>query len=126
MSGKSEFLDNLVHESANRLHHLSMRYSGALLELLHGKPVGMIPSGHAGLREARDLIDLILFTRAEISGLTKLLLDAKVFDADKVRETFASEYEWFAQQKAKFLNVEVSDAGLVFKASDPRKDSPAP
>jgi hypothetical protein len=105
MSGHSQN-DEAMRAAANRLHHLSMRYAGALVELLGDKPVGMIPRGQPGLREARDFIDLILFTRAEINALTKLL---------EITKAFAAEYEWFAQQKAKFLGVGLNDAGLVFR-----------
>ena len=49
-------------DAAERLHHLSMRYAGAMQELISGKPVGLMPSNSPGLKEARDFIDLILFT----------------------------------------------------------------
>ncbi len=104
-----------MQAAANYLHHLSMRYAGACLELVQGKPVGMIPKGYPGLREFRDLADLILFTRAEINALTKLLLDAEVVTADQVTTAFAEEYRWFANVKAKQLGVGISDLGLVYK-----------
>lgn len=107
--------NELIHRAATRLHHLSMRYGGAIVELAQGRPAGLLPQGMAGLREARDLIDLILLTRAEINGLTKLLLEAGVLKPDAVVRQYAEEYEWFCQEKAKFLGVEVSDAGLVFR-----------
>ena len=47
---------NTVQQAANRLHHLSMRYSGALTELVKGQPILALPSNHSGLRELRDLI----------------------------------------------------------------------
>lgn len=112
---KSKFLDDLVRQSADKLHHLSMRYSGALMELGQGKAVGLIAQGTHGLREARDLIDLILLTRAETNGLTKLLIDAKVLKLDDVRRQFAEEYEWLANHKAAFLGVEVNEHGIVFR-----------
>ena len=104
--------------AAERLHHLSMRYSGSLIELLARQPVGIIPYGHPGLREARDLIDLILLTRAEINGLTKALVDAGVIKPESLREIFAEEYEWLAQQKAAFLNVGLSDDGIVIQGAE--------
>ena len=33
-------------QAADRLHHLSMRYAGALVELAQGKPVGLLPKGY--------------------------------------------------------------------------------
>lgn len=115
MSQVSPTTAELVGKMANRLHHLSLRYVGALFESAQGKPVGLIPQGHPGLREMRDLIDLILFTRAEINCLTKLLCDAGLIDAEKFAVQMADEYHWLATEKANFLSVSVEDYGLVFK-----------
>jgi hypothetical protein len=103
--------------AANRLHHLSMRYSGALMELVSGQPVGLVPRDHPGLREARDLIDLALLCRAEINGLVKMLAAAKLIDAAAVEQVMADEYEWLAREKAKFLNVGISDEGIVIQGA---------
>jgi hypothetical protein len=110
-----------ARHAANRLRHLSMRYSGALVELVRGEQAGFLPTGHPGLREARDFIDLILFTRAEVNALARLLIDAGLLTAEQVQAQFAEEYEWFAQQKAKALGVEVHDHGLTFKADTARE-----
>ena len=120
---KEDFVEK-CRQAANRLHHLSMRYSGALMELVRGEPVGFIPLGHPGLSEARDLIDLILFTRAEINGLSKCLIAAGVLKAEDVQKQFAEEYKWFAEQKAKMLKVKISDTGLVYELGDPRYRNP--
>jgi hypothetical protein len=104
-----------MSEAANRLHHLSMRYSGALIELLAGAPVGIVPSGRPGLRESRDLIDLILLTRAEINGLTRILVDAGVVSESRAREVMETEYDWLAKVKAEFLGVQVTDFGLSIR-----------
>lgn len=104
-----------ARHASNRLHHLSMLYSGALIELLQGEQVGLLPTSHPGLREARDFIDLILFTRAEINALSRLLIEAGTFTTEEVQLSFAEEYEWFAQQKAKLFGVELHDYGVSFK-----------
>lgn len=104
-----------VRRAATRLHHLSMRYSGALVELVHREPVGFLLKDHPGLSEARDLIDLVLLCRAEINGLTRCLCDAGVLDAERYSRQMAEEYEWLTREKAKFLGVEVTDAGIVIK-----------
>jgi hypothetical protein len=100
--------------ASERLHHLSMRYVGALAEVVSGKAHGFLPTGWPGLKECRDFIDLILFTRAEINGLTNLLAKAGVVTVEQITKEFAEQYEWFAQEKAKFLGVGISDVGLVF------------
>jgi hypothetical protein len=105
-----------MFRASNRLHHLSMRYSGALQELISKEKVGLIPHGAPGLREARDLIDLILFTRAEINGLSNLLVQKlKLLTPDELTKEMTEQYEFMTDAKARFLDVEVSDAGLVFK-----------
>lgn len=104
-----------ARKAGERLHHLSMIYAGAVCELAQGKPLGLIPRGFPGLSKMRDLADLILLTRAEINGLSRLLIEAGILDADTVVKTFAEEYEWLTQQKARQFGVEVDDAGLIFK-----------
>ena len=110
-----EALDRMGR-AANRLHHLSMRYGGALAELAGGKALGMLPRDWPGLHEARDLIDLVLLCRAEINALTKCLCDAGALDPERYTRQAAEEYEWLCQQKARWLGVEVDDAGLVYRA----------
>jgi len=116
-------------EAANRLHHLSMRYVGAMIEAATGESVVLIPSGHPGLRECRDLIDLILLCRAEINALSKLLLDKGVCSADEMFPTMTAEYDWLREQKEQFLGVGTTDAGLVLRPGDApadvREDPPA-
>lgn len=101
-------------EAVNRLHHLSMRYAGAMMELVKGEPVGFIHQSHPGMREARDFIDLILFTRAEINGLTRVLVEAELVSPEELEKIFAEEYEHFANEKANYLGVEITEMGLVF------------
>jgi hypothetical protein len=103
------------NQAANRLHHLSMRYVGAVFEVASGTPVSLLPSNHPGIREMRDLIDCVLLSRAEINGFTRILVEAKLLTIERAEQIFAEEYQWLEEQKAKFLGVEVSDAGLVIK-----------
>lgn len=103
-----------ARHAAHRLHHLSMLYSGSLVELLKGEDVGILPANHPGLKQVRDFIDLILFTRAEINALAGLLIESGMLDTEQVQNRFAEEYEWFAQQKAKLYGCEVEDYGLRF------------
>lgn len=106
-----------VSRAANRLHHLSMRYVGGLMEVAKGSPVGFIPAGYPGMKEMRDLIDLILYCRAEQNALTKCLCDAGLLQPGDIAEQVAKEYEWLAQAKAKFLGVEVDDHGITIKGA---------
>jgi len=124
---------NAFSKAANRLHHLSMRYAGAFVELLKGEPTWGLPHGHPGLKETRDFIDLILFTRAEINAIGKILEETGVITTvnlpagthisirpismARVAEIIQSEYEWLTKVKAQFLNVGVSDEGIVIQGS---------
>jgi hypothetical protein len=114
--------NELAKRAAQRLHHVSMRFVGAMRELCTGTKVGFIPSGAPGLDEMRSLIDLCHLTRAEVNGLTKLLIEGKYLKAETVTRTFAEEYEWLAQQKAQETGCEVTDYGLSFKAPSPERN----
>src|SRR5262249_16774987 len=113
-----EDVRHAVADAANRLHHLSMRYAGALVEAAAGYPVGMLARSRPGLREVRDPIALVLLTRAGTTRLTRLCLDAGLFTAEAFARQQAEQYDWFARAKAEFLGVETTDAGLVFKNPD--------
>lgn len=110
---RTQEINAAMLKAANRLHHLSMRYSGAFVELVSGTPVGFLAREHPGLSECRDFIDLILFTRAEISALTKLCIDAGIFTSEQFAQQVTDDYEWLAQEKAKFLGVGVTDLGIT-------------
>lgn len=110
-----------MRKAADKLHHLSMRYVGAFAEIALGRKVGLLPKGTPGLSEMRDLIDLILLTRAEINAFTALLVRKGVFTVDEFTRQCKHEYEWLTEQKAHYLGVEVTDAGLVFRPNDPSK-----
>lgn len=111
-----------MNAALNRLHHLSMRYAGAFAELVQGKPVGMLPNNYPGLKEFRDLADLILFTRAEISGLTMLLVAKGVFTKEEFVSQMAEEYDFLAKAKAQQFGIGVNDAGLVYTPNDPKRN----
>lgn len=120
--GVSKEAAEQLDRACRRLHHLSMRYGGAIVELAKGQKVGLIEKDYPGLKEMRDLVDLVLICRAEINALTKSLLDAGVIDADKFTRQQAEDIEWITRHKASFLGCEVTDYGLVFKAPDPKKN----
>lgn len=108
---------------AYRLHHLSMRYGGAVAELGRGDRLTLLARGMPGLKEVRDLVDSVLLTRAEINALTALLLRAQVFTPTAFVLQAAEEYEHLTQAKAGFLGVEVNDAGLVIRRGDETVES---
>jgi len=103
--------------AANRLHHLSMRYAAAVLELALGRPVGMVPQGYPGLKEFRDLADLILFVRAEMNANTRLMVEAGIITAEQAAIAYTEEYDHLTKAKAEQLGVGVNDAGLIYDLS---------
>lgn len=110
----SALSEQLLRDAAGRLHHIGMRYVGAIAEVARGRTFGFLPAGDPGVHECRDLIDLMLLTRAEINGLSKLLVDAKVITPSQLEHEFTEQYNWFAEVKAKQFGVEVFDGGLRF------------
>lgn len=102
-----------MKRATTRLHHLSMRIGGAFVELAKEKKVGLLPSNHPGLHEARSLIDCALLCRAEINALTALLVKAKVFTEEDFAKQCVEEYEYLTRVKAQELAVEVTDVGIV-------------
>lgn len=103
-----------LYKAANRLHHLSMSYSGAIAELATGQQIFGIPQGHPGLHQTRDLIDLVLLCRAELNAMSKLLVEAKVYSEEQWHDAVVDEYEWLTDTKAKQFGFEVTDTGLRF------------
>lgn len=99
---------------ANKLHHLGMIYVGAVAEVAQGKVVGVLPADNPGVHNIRDLIDLVLFARAEINGLTNLLVRRNIVNEEQLNREFAEQYRYLAQTKAKQFGVGVNDLGLVF------------
>lgn len=110
-----------ANPAASRLNHLGLVYAGALAELGHGHRIAFLPNNHPGLPIVRDLIQLALLQRAEINGLTKLLLDNGLATADELRQTFEDEYTWLAEGKAKELGrklgveIMITDEGLQLR-----------
>lgn len=103
-----------VAAAANRLHHLSMRYVGAFAEIAQGKEVAFLPTGTHGVRELRDLIDLLLFCRAEVNGMSNLLVRKGLITEEEFAEVMEEQYDYFTKVKARFLNVGVTDNGIVY------------
>jgi hypothetical protein len=103
-----------MKKAGERLHHVSMRYVGALCELVHGKELGGLPSSYPGLRTCRDFIDLILLCRAEINALTACLTKAGVLDHAKFIAQCAEEYDWLTARKAEQFGFKVTDVGLEY------------
>lgn len=101
--------------AANRLHHLSMIYGGAIVEVAQGRDVGLLPIDHPGLKTVRDLADLILLTRAEISALTRLMVDRGVFTSAEYTRQATDDYQYIAKCKSEQFGVELSDVGIVIK-----------
>lgn len=79
----TEQLQAEMRKQANRLHHLSMMYVGAVAELAEGKPLGLIPKDRPGLKTTRDVLDLMLFVRAEMNGLTRILMEAGIVTGNR-------------------------------------------
>lgn len=103
-----------VRKAANKLHHLSMLYAGALAELGQAKKLGLLPSDAPGIKGARDIVDIVLLVRAELNAVTNLLLKRGVIKLPDLEAAFAHEYEWFAQQKANLFGCKVTEGGLFF------------
>lgn len=116
---------NPTNPGASHLNHIGQIYAGALAELGQGRRLPMIPQDHPGLPIVRDLLQLVLFQRAEINGLTKLLLEKGVATSDEVNQVFQDEYEWLAGAKADQLgkqlglHIAVTDYGLSIRARGP-------
>jgi hypothetical protein len=100
---------------AQRIHHLGMRYVGAVAEVARGKPILFLGVGEPGVHEIRDLISLILLQRGEINALTKLLVEKKVFTEEEFTKEVADQYEWWVNEKAKQFGIEVTDFGITIK-----------
>jgi hypothetical protein len=101
-------------KAANKLHHCSVRYVGAFAEVAQGKGLIALPKDWPGLSVCRDFIDMILFTRAEISALTHCLVESGHLDHAKYVLQCKKEYDFLCEAKAKQLGFKVDDDGLVY------------
>lgn len=104
----------LLQDAAQRLHHIGIRYVGALAEVGRGREVGLLPAKDPGVHEMRDLIDLLLLCRAELNGLTKLLTEAGALTSDQIAKEFTEQYTWLADTKARQFGVTIIPGGLQF------------
>lgn len=98
--------------AANRLHHLSIIYSGAIAEVARGHPISVIPSGAPGLEGTRDLIDCALLVRAEVNGITRILLEKAIVTHEDLLAVLIVEYDHLAAAKAAHYGFSVTDEGL--------------
>lgn len=101
-------------QSAQNLHHISIIYAGAVMELATGKEQGLIASDAPGVKKVRDLVDIVLLTRAENNALVSMLVKKGVFTSREFTDEVGEQYKWFTDVKAKQFNVQVRDYGLVF------------
>lgn len=109
-------------EAANQLHHLSMRYVGSFVEAAKGERVSLLEKDYPGLKDLRDLIDLVLAQRAEISALSKLLIDKKIFTVDEYTIQATSEMIWLTREKANQFGCTVTEAGLIYRNESERNN----
>jgi hypothetical protein len=105
--------------AANRLHHLSMVYAGAMVELATGKPQQMIPSTYPGLRRTRDYLDLILLCRAEINAFTALAIKKGLFTEDELTIQCIDEYNYITECKEQLFDIKVTDYGIQLTPKNP-------
>jgi hypothetical protein len=103
--------DPPVRYHAAKLNHLGMLYAGSIAEVAQGRPIFGLPHDHPGLPMVRDLLQLVLFTRAELNAVTKLLRVQGVTDQE-IESAIAEEYEWLTAEKARQFGVRVTDLGI--------------
>lgn len=123
MRGSATEADSMLdpkHPGASRLNHLGMIYAGAMAEVAQGHPVTFLPLDAPGLKQVRDLIQLVLFTRAEVNGLTNLLIEKELVTLSEVEQQMEDEYEWLAAGKVRQfsdllgVDIHITDQGLSF------------
>lgn len=107
-----------AHPGASRLNHLGTFYAGAIAELGRGHPITLLQDGVPGLDLVRDLVQLVLFQRAELNALTKALSEAGHLDPKAFGQQCEDDYEWLANAKADHigqvlgLDIKITDRGV--------------
>lgn len=92
--------------SANRLAKWRSWFAGWQL--------GTQSEDHGPAKAVRDHREVTMMLRAEVSGLTKILLDKGVVSEVELAETFADEYEMLsADYSRRFDGVEATGQGLT-------------
>lgn len=108
-----------MKRAANKLHHVSMAYVGAMKELATGQPIFGLPADHPGLHMMRDMIDLILLTRAEINAITNILVGNRLMTLGQFTMQVTEEYDYIIKIKGEQFKCEVTDIGLIYKIENP-------
>lgn len=84
-----------------------------------GWQLGTRPKGEPECDAVRDHREATILLRAEVSGLTKLLLDKKVFTLDELQDAFTAEAEALSGlYEEKFPGFSPTEHGM---AIDPMK-----
>lgn len=79
-----------------------------------GWQLGTRPADDAPTRALRDAIDARLVARVELSAVTRLLLERRVFTGDQLADAITVEAgELSADLARRFPGVDVTDAGLT-------------
>jgi hypothetical protein len=85
-----------------------------MYELATNQEIVALAQNHPGSKVCRDLIDLILLCRAEINGITRLLVDSGYLDHRKFVRQMKEEYDYLTDVKAKQFGFTVTDVGLQY------------
>lgn len=81
-----------------------------------GRILGSVPSTSGGYKALIDLLERCYFMRAEINGLTALLLEKKIFTHAELQKTFESEMRHYFDACAKdWPEIEFGDDGFTIK-----------
>lgn len=107
-------------DEANRLAKYRSVYAGALAELGSGRPIGLLPKDWPGIMLVRDLIEKVLLTRAEINGLSKIVVEAKLVTQERFDQIMAEEYAWLADAHEKLTGYKAHEAGLTITPESAR------
>jgi hypothetical protein len=109
-------INEAMAKAVNLLHHISMRVCACFWEFPNGKQAAFFPANHPGVHDVRSQIDMTMFSRAEVSALTRLLIEKGVFTAEEYSIQATEEYECLANAKAREFNCTVTEYGLSFSS----------
>lgn len=100
-------LDKRVHRSMNRLAKWRSVFAGWQL--------GTRPLGDPECDAVRDHREATLILRAEVTALTKLLIDAQVFTEGEHAKALADEAELLSKDmERKFPGMRATDEGIQY------------
>lgn len=83
------------------------------MEFVNGTPISFVPANYPGRLEVRDIIDLALFLRAEVTALTRILIETKTISAEKLTKIMIEEYDFVTKAKEEQYKIESTDDGLI-------------